>query len=226
MATVNTFVPKDGGFVKLDVDSMSFNGTAEHLGFHPDQLRWYSDRDDSAFYWVAYKIFTNEIIHIATSHDSLSSQQVQRYTAKYKTKYDSGDIEDILEKGIENSSLSSEYLAQVLNLSTIDPNGSVVAPSIGYELVFMDGKLIGYNSSDGFNKWAKLIKETNPKLFSNYVVAVRKRGGTEETIREEINAQGDAFAAIPQGLLNPLIARYTLSDGTIDFVQLKSVHYN
>ena len=226
MANVNTFVPQNGGFVKLDIGSMSFNDMAVHLGYHPDQLRFFSNYDDASYYWVAYKIFTNEIVNVATSHDSLTAGMLQKHTAEYKAKYDSGDIEDILEKGIENASLSSEYLAHVLNLSAIDPNGSIVAPSLGYELVFMDGKLIGYNSSDGFNKWAKLIKETNPKLFSNYVVAVRKRGGTEEMIREEINAQGDAFAAIPQGLLNPLIARYTLSDGTIDFVQLKTTHYN
>lgn len=226
MANVNTFVPKDGGFVKLDVGAMSFNDTAEHLGYHPNQLRMFSNYDDPSFYWVAYKIFTKEIVHIATSHDVLTPTLVQQYAVDYKAKYDSGDIEDILEEGIANGSLTSGYLSEVLQLGTIDPNGSAVSQLIGYELVFMDGKLIGYNANDGFNKWGKLIKESNPKLFSSYVVAIRKRGGTEEMVREEINAQGNAFASIPQGLLNPYIDRYRSSDGTIDFIKLKATHYN
>ncbi|HRH69217.1 MAG TPA: hypothetical protein PLB89_06915 [Flavobacteriales bacterium] len=223
---MNTFVPRDGGFAKLDVDAMSFNDMAEHLGYHPNQLRMYSNYDDPTFYWVAFKIFTKDIVHIATSHDLLTPTLVEQYVGDYKAKYDSGDIEDILEEGVANASLTSDYLSEVLRLGTIDPNGSVVSQFLGYELVFMDGKLIGYNASDGFNKWAKLIKESNPKLFSSYVVAIRKRGGSEELVREEINAQGAAFASIPQGLLNPHIDRYRSSDGTIDFVKLKATHYN
>ena len=226
MANAKTFIPKDDSFERLELDTISFDKTSEHFGYHPDQLRLYSDYQDFSFVWIGYKIFTDEIIHIAARHEALTSEIVERYTVDYSAKYDSADVEDILDRGIENESLTSEYLSDVLKLGKVDPNGSVVSAFIGYELTFLDGKLIGYSATDGLNKWAKLIKKTNPKLFSSYVIAIRKRGGTEEMVREEINAQCDAFATIPQGLLNPLIDHYRSTDGTIDFVKLHSVHYS
>jgi hypothetical protein len=226
MSNAGTFVRKDNGFVKIDLGPSSFNETCEHLGFHPDQLYNYSDYNDLSFYWVAYKIFTDEIVHVATTHDQLTADLIRRYTAKYSSNYEAGDIEDIFERGISNRSLTADYLASVLRLGHIDPNGTAVAPSIGYKLEFMDGQLAGFQPSDGLNQWARMIRESNPKLFSNYVTNMRKRGLREEVIVEEINAQGDAFATIPQGLLNPYIRLYTSPDGTIDFVALKAAHYD
>ncbi|MCB0759237.1 MAG: hypothetical protein KDC01_12315 [Flavobacteriales bacterium] len=228
MSVARVFVPKEGGFEKLDCEALQFEEMTKQLGYHPSQIRSFMNMDNLSYDWVyvGFKIFTTEIICVVTRFEPLSVAQVKDYTAPYNPKYNGQDMEDVLDAGVEGGALTSTYLAEVLHMEDFDPNGSVVCPSIGYELVFMDGVLIGYKAIDGLNKWAKLIKETNPKLFSNYVVSYRNKGFSEEVVREQINAQCNAFASIPQGLQNPLIERYCAPDGTIDFVQLKVTHYN
>jgi len=227
MATVNTFIPKNGSFEKLDLESMSFNDTVTRLGYHPDQVRSHHNIEIDDIYWVGFKIFTNEIVAIAAGVDQIHQALLSRFISNYKARYESYEVEGILDDGVANGSLSAEYLTNVLGLPAVDPNGSIVAPSLGYELVFLDGKLAGYQPSDGLSMWAKSMKENNPKLFASYLLAGRKRwNNDEDRVRVEVNAQADAFANIPQGMLNPLVDQYRQPDGTIDFVQLMNEHYS
>lgn len=227
MATVTTFIPKNGSFEKLDLEPMSFNDTVTRLGYHPDQVRSHLNMDVEGIYWVGFKIFTNQIVAVAASVEHLDQSLVSRFISNYQARYESYEVEGILDDGVANGSLSAEYLTNVLGLPVVEPNGSIVAPSLGYELVFLDGKLAGYQPSDGLSMWAKSMKESNPKLFASYLLAGRKRwNNDEDRVRAEVNAQADAFAEIPQGLLNPLIDRYMSSDGTIDFVQMKKELYS
>ncbi|WKZ66516.1 MAG: hypothetical protein QY325_00990 [Flavobacteriales bacterium] len=226
MATVNTFIPKNGTFEKIELEPMSFNDTVTRLGYHPDQVRSHLNMDVEGIYWVGFKIFTNQIVAVAASVEHLDQSIVSRFISNYQARYESYEVEGIFDDGVANGSLSAEYLTSVLGLPTVDPNGSIVAPSLGYELVFLDGKLAGYQPSDGLSKWAKSMKENNPKLFASYLLAGRKRwNNDEDRVRVELNAQADAFANIPQGLLNPLIDQYRQPDGTIDFVRLMNENY-
>ncbi|MCL4280943.1 MAG: hypothetical protein KJZ58_01650 [Flavobacteriales bacterium] len=227
MATVNTFIPRNGTFEKFELEPMSFNDTVTRLGYHPNQVRSHHNINVECIYWVGFKIFTNEIVAIATGADTLDPTLLSRFISNYDARYERYEIEGILDDGVTNGSLSADYLSSVLGIPPVDPNGSIVAPTLGYELVFLDGKLAGYQPSDGLSMWAKSMKESNPKLFASYLIAGRKRwNNDEDRVRIEINAQADAFANIPQGLLNPLIEQYRQSDGTIDFVQLMNEHYS
>lgn len=226
MATVNTFIPRDGNFEKVELEPMSFNDTVTRFGFHPNQVRAHRNADVDEIYWVGFKIFTNEVVAIAAGVDHLDQELLSRCISDYSTRYDSYDIEEILDDGILNGSLSADFLSSVLGFERIEPNGSIDAPSLGYELVFLDGKLAGYKPSDGLSVWAKSMKENNPKLFASYLLSGRKRwNNDEDRVRAEINAQADAFADIPQGFLNPHITEFQQSDGTIDFLGLMNRYY-
>lgn len=226
MATVNTFIARNGGFEKVELEPMSFNDTVARLGFHPNQVRSHHNADADDIYWVGFKIFTNEIVAIAAGIDRLDQELLSRCISDYSPRYDSYDVEEILDDGIANESLSADYLSSVLGFERIEPNGSIVVPTLGYELAFLDGKLTGYKPSDGLSVWAKSMKENNPKLFASYLLSGRNRWNNDEgRVLAEINAQADAFSDVPQGLLNPHISEFQLSDGTIDFIGLMNRYY-
>src|SRR5690606_38999238 len=114
---------------------------------------------------AGFKVFTNEIVAVAAGVDQLDPTTLSHFVSTYKSKYESYEVEGILDDGIVNGSLNATYLTSVLGLPAVDPNGSIIAPSLGYELVFLEGKLAGYEPSDGLSMWAKSMKENNPKLF-------------------------------------------------------------
>lgn len=231
------FVPTLDGFKEYTgpIERGSFNDVTESMGYHIDQIEIYYDFDSrykSLIHGVAFEVFSDNIAFVLTKDTvrNLSRVIVNRYLKKFSLSkvFDSYNVENILERGIENRSLSTDFLTKVLLIRNSQENGIFHIDSIGHYLIFSGGYLSDYVSSDGLNKWAKDWKESNPSLLNRYVEDSRKWWGNDQfkMVESEINAQADAFASIPGGWRNEFIDLHRTPANTVNFVMLQVCHHS
>jgi len=230
-----TFIPKEDGYVLKEINiednKKTINNICNYLGYNSEQYYMYYDYDlkDNAILFVIFKAFTSDIICILTdeSINTLSQKNVDSYLVNYDLSKDfnSYDIENKLKDGVKNKSLSKEFLSDVFN-NPISDNDSFVAVEIGYELHFKNGVLTSYNPSDGLNKWAKSWKNEMPERYRKYYNEASRYQTNETDILKELNAQADAFANTPDGVMNEYIKFHTNNSGIVNYKMLLVAHYN
>jgi len=229
------FVPQNGKFIgkPINLENLTIKSIVQYLGYNSEQVYSYFNTDisDTKIFAIVFKVFTDQIVFVVTNDSDvqLSAESVNHYLSNFDLNkvFDSYKIESTLDKGIKNKSLTSDYLASVLNLENPSPNGTIYASKIGYNLEFKQGVITSYNSSDGLNKWAKLWKEENYELYKSYEDAARKYWGDDlQKIIDEINIQADAFANTPEAFRNEYVKYHKTAEGTINFKMLLVAHYN
>lgn len=229
-----TFVPKENEYipVEIKVERKSINTICKFLGYNSDQFYTYKDYDlkDSKVFFVIFKVFSDEIICVLTEDtvDSITQKDVDKYLVNFNLKkdFDSYDIENTLEEGVKNKSITKEFLNEIFNQSTLSDDNSFIAVEIGYELHFKNGVLTDYSPSDGLNKWAKGWENKMPKRYQKYFEAASRHNNNEVDILNEINIQADAFSRIPNGVQNEYIKFHTNYNGTVNYKMLLVAHYN
>ncbi|WP_115460659.1 hypothetical protein [Winogradskyella aurantiaca] len=228
-----TFVPKEDGYfpVEIKVEKKSINNICKFLGYNPEQFYTYNDFDlkDSKVFIVIFKSFSDKIICVLTEDtvESIEQKDVSNYLVNFNLKddFDSYDVESTLEDGVKNKSLSNDFIGEVFN-NQISENDSFVAVEFGYELNFKNGVLTSYNSSDGLNKWAKSWKNEMPERYREYYNEASRHQTDETDILKELNAQADAFANTPYGVMNEYIKFHTNESGIVNYKMLLVAHYN
>tara|TARA_R110002051_G_C8628537_1_gene484411 strand:+ start:69 stop:989 length:921 start_codon:yes stop_codon:yes gene_type:complete len=228
-----TFVPKEDGYVPVDikVEKKSINNICKFLGYNSEEFYTYNDFDlkNSKVFIVIFKSFSDKIICVLTEDtvESIEQKDVDNYLINFNLKddFDSYDVESTLEDGVKNKSLSKEFLSDVFN-NPISDNDSFVAVEIGYELHFKNGVLTSYNPSDGLNKWAKSWKNEMPERYRKYYNEASRYQTNETVILKELNAQADAFANTPDGVMNEYIKFHTNNSGIVNYKMLLVAHYN
>ncbi|GAB3518461.1 4a-hydroxytetrahydrobiopterin dehydratase family protein [Emticicia fontis] len=229
------FIPKGASFIEVEREFKikSFNEIAKDLGYHPDMLNSYSGGyfEDKEIYTVAFKQFTKDIAFVSTNETviSLDRKRVERFLKKidFDFEYDAPNVEDILERAIENKSLSVDYLQEVLGLNDNSPDGILYSERLGYYLHFNDGYLSDYQPADGLNEWAKDWKQINPGFIFSYEKEAQYYWGENNTqkILQEINTQAEAYADTPASFQNPNIELHRSKFGNINFWNLLVVHH-
>lgn len=229
------FIPNGNSFKELtSIEKTSINNIAKHLGYNQDMIYSYFgslNDDDSVIKSVVFEIFTNNIIFVYTSEDTifLSNAMVQKYMRHFdfKTEFDAVKVEGILEDGIENATLTYDYLKKVLSLNPLSEKSSVLSPRLDLVLQFENGILTGFQSSDGLNSWAKYWKSINSSLFESYKREAEHFWGKQNTtsVIREINAQAECFASTPQALDNPNCALHRSIFNNINFANLLLAHH-
>ncbi|MEX1014186.1 MAG: hypothetical protein WDZ80_03435 [Candidatus Paceibacterota bacterium] len=229
---LKTFVPENGNYksVEIDIEPKSIINIIKFLGYNSDQFYTYFDTNkmNSKIVTIVFKAFTDEVICVLTDDtvESLSKREVNNYLSDFnlEDEFDSYTIENTLNNGIKNQSLSKKFISEIFGLPVT--NNSLVVGQIGYELHFNDSVLVDYNSSDGLNKWAKMWKNEHPSTYRDYKKAASKYWNNESRIINEINIQAEAFANVPGGNQNEYIPLHRSPDGTINFKMLMVAHYN
>jgi len=227
------FVPKEDGYVPVEikVEKKSINNICKFLGYNSEEFYTYNDFDlkNSKVFIVIFKSFSDKIICVLTEDtvESIEQKDVDNYLVNFNLKddFDSYDVESTLEDGVKNKSLSKEFLSEVFN-NPISDNDSFVAVEIGYELHFKNGVLTSYNPSDGLNKWAKSWKNEMPERYRKYYNEASRYQTNETDILKELNAQADAFANTPDGVMNEYIKFHTNNSGIVNYKMLLVAHYN
>lgn len=226
-----TFVPKNNNYqeIEVNIEHKSINNIVKFIGYNSDQFYTYSDYDNknSKIVVVIFKIFTDEIICVLTDDtvNSINKKEVDNYLSGFdlKEELSAYEIENALKDGIENKSLTKEFLSDVFQ-KEISGN-SIIISEIGYELTFKNNILTDYRPSDGLNKWAKMWKNEFPATFQKYKEAASRYWDDQSNILNEINIQADAFSNVPHGYQNEYIPLHTNPDGTINFKMLLVTHY-
>lgn len=231
-ASTDIFIPDGNGFRQAppEMSGLSFNDCMTFLGYHRDQVMiLYSSQSDKITN-IAFEIFTRNIVFIRTNKKitfiadrDLKKALTGFSVAKY---YTSGEIKNILESGIENESLSVDYLASVLKLTNVSRNGMFYASRIKTYLYFTNGLLSNFLYDDGFSTRAKELKQVNKTVYDILAQAAYKyRSGDDFGAQKEINIQSEAWAAIPNAFGNEFIPLHTYNDGLVNLHMIRVCHY-
>ena len=131
-----------------------------------------------------------------------------------------------MDSGIKNRSLDVTFLSRVLNIEDSSPNGVFYVERIDLYLYFLNGNLVDYQSSSGLNEWAKVWKSINPSVLEDYQKwAQTYKGNDMSSVIEEINAQAEAWASVPEGWHNKYVKLHSTKLNTVNFVMLMVCHY-
>lgn len=230
------FIPDGNEFREVTdkIEDASLNGISIHLGYHPDQLRFYFGQFNMEYeiQQVAFEFLTDNIAFVLTKTtvDKVDKKKLQYFLKDFKVteEFDSVTIRDTLQSGIENKSLKKDFLTKVLDLEIDESDGGVIySEKIGMYLYFSNGHLTDFQSADGLNEWTKYLRELNETLFSSYVkVAQKYWGDNRKMVENEINIQGQSLMSTPNALKNEFVDRHRAEFGTINFFMLLVCHYN
>ena len=181
------FVAKNSKLIEYTefIEKRSLNGVADHLGINKDTLHSFNISDNDCLYSVAFEIFTENIVFIQTTNNitEITKSVLNKILSGHRKESNLGiyDPQDYLTEGIENKSLTSEFLKRVLNLSDSPTYGYLHCDRLGLYLEFTNGILSDFQPSDGLNKWAKEIKKLNPQYLERYFTEAGKYWGNNHS---------------------------------------------
>ena len=229
------FIPYKSEFKELkdEIPVKSINGVSEHLGYHTDQVYTFheGEESDSGIINIVVEIFSSNIVFVLTNNTvtKLNNKTVNNYLRNFSVRnvFNSYTTEDILKEGIQNKSLKIDFLTRLLAIEEPEEDGMYYVELLGLYLYFIDGYLVNFQSSDGLNEWAKLLRDKNKTIFSSYEKAAKLYWGNEiGKVIDEINMQANLWAKAPDGMRNEYVDLHETEFGTINFAMLLVCHYN
>ena len=233
--STGTFIHDGQGSFKefTDTNYTTFDELAERLGYTGESLYAYIPRDfqpNQAIQLVILEAFTQNIVCVKTLKSvvrvthSMIDKVMQGFSVA--DEYSSVVVNDILNRGIEKKSLSTEFLAKVLNIQEPSPNGVFYTDQLGLYLYFNGGVLTDFSPSDGLNQWAKHWNSLNPDFIAKYEEVARLYWGDNRgKIIEEINVQAEALANVPDALDSEYADLHRTEHGTVNWFMLLASHY-
>ena len=218
---------------KTALSSGSINEIAKSLGYNQDQTYSYLGDFDQNFQVsvVVVEVFTDNIIFVLAdpTKGPLNKNKVDYFMRNFSVKeeFNSSQAETILTDGIQNQSLTIDFLARVLRIKDSSSDGVFFVESLGLYLYFNDGILTDYSAADGLNTWSRRWKEINPNFIGTYErQAAQYWGNRSDKIAKEINAQAEAWANIPHPHINEYLPIHTNRNGLVNYAMLEVCHYN
>jgi hypothetical protein len=233
---MGVFVPARFGYYK-EIENQTFgsgslNDIGEHFNYNQDQTLTCHGLldDDFPVKVVCVEVFSGNIIFVLadSTKGPLKSAKVDYFMKEhpYKRLFDGPAVESILRSGIENRSLDIDFLSRVLKLKEPSLNGIFHASSIGLNLVFEQGYLTDFMSSDGMTQWAKFLYQINPTLTRDYErQAINFWGNDPSRVLFEINSQAEALADTPGGPDSPFKEFHRTDYGLVDYRMLNVKHH-
>ncbi|MBU8893296.1 MAG: hypothetical protein KOO66_10990 [Bacteroidales bacterium] len=209
-------------------DGGSMNAISMDLGYHPDQVHIAITFDSKITSNIGVKIFTKEPVFVMTEDKiksiNLSTVQTELNKIDWSFEYSSSNIESILEQGIENKSLTLDYLKSVTTL-TSKGDDIYFAKEIDLLLQFENEILVTFGSTDGLNAASKWLKSINFEIFESMLTEAQSFHESLDEAIEEINCQCSALHAIPDAMENEFIDSHINTFGNINFYNLYAAHY-
>ena len=177
---------------------------------------------------IGVKIFTKEPVFVLTNDNisnlNFSTLQKELRNVDWDFEYSSTEIETILQDGIDNKSLSLDYLSAITDLKK-KTERTYHAPQLDLYLQFEGEYLTSYNSTDGLSGDSKWLKEINPELFNSMMNEAREFHQSEMDAKVEVNNQCRALRSIPDATNNDYLEDHSNSSGNYNFYNLQAAHY-
>jgi hypothetical protein len=228
------FTASKNGFMeyKGQAGNGSINDTLYALGYHPDQAYTtrFNTNPKEAIQVVVFEIFSRNIIFVMTSKKTtyITEKDLRKHLGNFSVskEFDSIRINEVLNAGLENASLSSEFIAKVLHLKAISNNGMFYSERIKTYLYFTEGRLTDFHFDDGLFPWSKYLKEMNPTVYKNISdTALKYWADNDFQIKKEINIQSEAWSNTPDALRNEYLSLHRTENGGFNFHMLRVCHY-
>lgn len=215
---LHVYVPsKNGDYKEVELpedNNGSFDSIGEFLGYTPDKTYCYygflSGTED--FDAILFKKLSKSIIGIISrkSYKNLKQDDVNRFMKDFDYNFTYGSIsrEEDLEDAIKNGTYSKEFICDVLDLPYEDFKDIDILTDLlnGFNYKFENGVLVGYNTLEGVEGYAKQFKEENPQFFQEvYDFAKENWGDDEEKVLYYVNGQLNSFAKIGGGFRNEIL---------------------
>jgi len=206
----------------------SMNAICLDLGYHPDQIHIAMTFDSKITSNIGVKIFTKDPVFVMTEDKvkNINLKMVHSELNKidWDFEYSSSNIENILEQGIENQTLSYDYLNSVISLSS-KGDEIYLAKELDLYLHFENKTLVSFASTDGLSAASKWLKSVNFDIFENMLREAQSYHNSNEDAIEEINCQCAALRAIPDAINNEFIDNHINAFGNYNFYNLYAAHY-
>jgi hypothetical protein len=229
------FIPSGSSYKEYagEKGSGSINDISLCLGYNQDQIYSIFNRTEKKdrLLAVVFEIFTRNILFILTTPDVtyITEKDVRRHLGRFSVskEFDSLRVNDVLTSGIENETLTVDFLAKVLKLKDVSPNGMFYSEQIKTYLYFTNGILTNFHYDDGFFPMARFLREVNRTVYNLLVdIANRYWGNNYFQAQKEINIQSEAWSAIPDAFGNEFISLHRTENGGANLHMLRVVHYN
>ena len=215
------------------LEDISINGVAEKLGYKPNFFYTYMNYDDNAqqdIVCVLFKVFTDEIIGIITEDNvkDMYQRDIDSFLKDYvfDDAFDTYNIESCLDQGIKEKNFTMNFIADAMKIDcdTTQINGMIVSEKFKYNLYFLNGILIKYETSDGYGKWVKNMRKRDSDYFNKIVAyATKYWKDDKEGIINEVNAQCDAQANCLGGFTNEHLEAF-YENGVYNFKMLNVLY--
>lgn len=218
-------------FVALDEELAkgSVNDVTEYIGYNLDQINTVFTLDSKITECIGFKILTKEPVFVWLKEKTVKMNfkilQKQIEQIDWSFEYDSHRVDEILQQGVENKSLSFEYINTLVNLEKESDN-IYLSKDLRLYLTFKNGYLEQFTSSDWLSSSSKWLQEVNKTMFENMVEEARSFHDTDYEVMEEVNIQCSALQEIPYALKNEFISHHIKPNGNINFYNLLAAHYN
>jgi hypothetical protein len=229
------FVPVRFGYREIadPISKESTNKITEFLGYHIDQVSTYLGdfKQEYNIDTVVFELFTTKIVFVRTEESvvNLKKSKVDFFLRNFsvKNQYDSYNVREALQAGVDNQSLDITFLARVLNIKNPALNGVFNVERLGLNLYFENGLLTDFDTATGLGTWAKYFQELNPRLISDYEKQAQKYWGNKlGKVIGEVNVQAEAWSKVPKSINNEFIPLHQTEDGLTDFYMLLACHYD
>lgn len=206
----------------------SMNAICLDLGYHPDQIHIAMTFDSKITSNIGVKIFTKDPVFVMTEDKvkdiNLKTVHSELNKIDWDFEYSSSNIEDTLEQGIENQTLTYDYLNSVISLSS-KGDEIYLAKELDLYLQFENNTLVSFTSTDGLSAASKWLKSVNYDIFENMLREAQSYHSSNEDAIEEINCQCAALRAIPDAINNEFIDNHINAFGNYNFYNLYAAHY-
>ena len=206
----------------------SMNTICLDLGYHPDQIHIVMTFDSKITSNIGVKIFTKDPVFVMTEDKvkniNLKLVHSELNKINWDFEYSSSNIENILEQGIENQTLTYDYLNSVISLSS-KGDEIYLAKELDLYLQFENNTLVSFASTDGLSAASKWLKSVNFDIFENMLQEAQSYHNSNEDAIEEINCQCAALRAIPDAINNEFIDNHINAFGNYNFYNLYAAHY-
>lgn len=227
------FVKGKNGFTeyKGSIGNGSINSIAYSLGYNSDQVYSppYTD-EKKQIYVVVLEIFSRNILFVVTSNKKnyLTEKEVNKYLANLSVRkeFDNLRVNEVLTDGVENGTLTIDFLAKVLKLKNVSRFGMFYSDRIKTYLYFTNGILTDFHFDDGLFPYAKYLKEGNKTVFDMIsTLAYKYWPDNDFNAQREINIQCEAWANIPDAFGNEYINLHSTENGGANLHMLRVSHY-
>ncbi|GAA3649851.1 hypothetical protein [Flavivirga jejuensis] len=211
-----------------ELEKGSINDCIEKIGFPTNHIYTIHSFDSDKISVLGFKTLTKSLQFVLAKNPqtkiSFSDVSIAVKGIDWEFEYSDLNIEDILKEGIDYENFDLNFVKSILNLTKEDRD-LYKSEELGLYLLFENGILKVFTSSEWENSSTKWLKDINKKMFSSMVNEAKQFHRNEIEAMEEVNRQTKALMDVPKAMKNEFLTLHKNKNGNFNFYNLVIAHY-